>query len=1417
MRSLIYLYFALLASSKLIAGDTPCGATLLGTDDPMFITFDNTATSNSGIAPPPYGGYFGPDTWISFIMPSGGFYLVLNGMTLIDPAIAIYEGLCTDPKLLYNVLDNNCDSDPNPLLFIDQLTPGQQYFIRVWAQDGSPNGIFEIKLLQTISGIPDFIAFADATIVGDCIELTQNTGGQQGCAWFQNPIDFTMPFSHEMTANFGTTDANGADGICLVYQSNGQDFCGGTGEGIGAGGMPNSAIFEFDTWQNGNLNDPVQDHCAFNINGDMNHINSIEGPILLGNIEDGLDHSIVFEWESAGNLYSLYFDGALVLSGSFDIINNCFGGSTTAFWGYTSATGGSNNLHVICPVVEIFQPSYTEYNEVDICEGESFLGHFEPGFYVDFIPGANGCQYQFNTLLNVHEIPEPNYLFEVVCEGEFILVADDVFTLPNLYEINTYNEFGCDSTIYLQLDNIIPNIEVEIPPLITCINSSVQLIPNPSSNYDITNVNYTWSGNQITTNQDILQVTEPGTYFLTALITSNGMQCLAFTNVTVEIDTTSPILQNLSDVFLDCSNIATDTILSVSGLGDNVESSWIFEDSIISQINIANIISEGIYTVIATDTTNGCQVKDSLLVTLSNDIPVIDLFSDDLNCQITTLQPYFTTTGIIDTFLWTHNNQLFSYDSIPTINQAGTYNIKVISKDGCESSASIDIKIDTIKPIVELQDIVIPCDILWTNITPLIEPDMTVEWTGPNMNVDSSISITITEDGWYHLTVTNPNNFCSTLDSSFIQFKGSSPTLSLEGDSLNCNSLSTIINLISDQTDLSFEWTSQNGFYNDSEDPQVNEEGWYHINATNQNGCLTNDSIYIFSNFEYPSIDVTFDTLNCVTTSALIDADISNGDIISWTGPNSFQSEEASFSTSLSGIFFLNVINESSGCQSFDTINIINTAIMPEFEIDTDTLTCLQNDLALPFSLSTPYLNLLWSGPSGFSSDSINPRISEEGEYFIHIDFEGECTLDTSLFIALNNESPTYSVDYDSITCTSPLVTFNTIIDNEMSTFSLTSPSGETTSMSEFNSNEAGTYFLSIEGMNGCLAMDTFLVASYLEIPEITITEYDSITCSNSVVDIVTTTNETNLIYNWIGPAGFISDMSTFSTSQDGIYNLIVTNEYGCQEQLEILIESFLDRPEIELDGDNIYCDQPASTILYNSSDQNLKVSWNSTESFIDMIDSISVDQAGWYVVLAENEYGCISNDSIFIEAFIETPDLILLTEDTIVVNVDDPNTQILIEVISDTDFDLDWFPEIGLSCYSCLDPIINSLDHNIYEVVVTNEYGCSISKTVYIRYQQDLKIHIPNVFSPGTNDGINDFFTIYGNDNIALVNSMKIFDRWGEMVALKNNFEPNIPSLGWDGIVSGRIGTSAVYVYSIQITTTSGEIINFYGDLTLL
>ncbi len=1400
-------------ASNLVAGDNPCAATLLNINDPIFSVFDNTATTNSVVPAPPFGGYQGPDTWLSFTMPVNGFYLLLNEITMLNPAIAVYSGTCDEPKLLYNVLDNNCNGDPSPLIFIDKLNPGEQYYIRIWAQDGFDNGAFEIRLVETLSVIPDFIAFADASIVGDCIDLTQNQGGQQGCAWYQNAIDFNFPFVHEMTANFGTKNATGADGICLVYQSNGQNFCGGTGEGIGAGGMPNSAIFEFDTWRNTNLNDLFQDHCAFNVNGNMNHNASIEGPVSIGNIEDGQDHAIIFEWNPTGNLYNVLFDGAVVLSGSYDIINNCFGGSNMAFWGYTSSTGGSSNLHTICPEINIYEPSGIEYNEVDICDGESYMGYSEPGFYVDLVPGQDGCQYQINTLITVHAIPEPAFISDIVCEGEFVLVADNVYTLSNTYEINTFTEYGCDSVIFLELTNI--NLDVNIVSLqpLTCKDTLVEIFGYLNSNFPISEVNYTWNNNGNIYNEDTLFVSESGLYQLSVEITAEDKQCVSDTFITVEIDTVSPQIQVLEDVYIDCSNIGSDTSFIVAGLEAGNISTWVFNDSIVSNQAEVSIINEGVYALIVTDSINGCKSIDSLEVIISNDVPIIQLSADVYNCESESFNLNFSTTGSIDTFLWMYENQFLSFDSLPNIVETGNYTVHVINDLGCEAFATIDLEVDTLHPTIELESLVVPCDSFTASLS--VDSDFDLLWSGPNNITESTPGITISTEGWYYVTVTNSQNFCENTDSSYVLFLGESPVLSLMSDTITCINPEASVNITSNQSNLSYGWTSQSGYNSEDENIAVNQEGWYIVSASNENGCSSVDSILVSSNLTLPLLEIEFDTIDCLTTSASLNTQIFDGGSTSWSGPNMFTSSSDSIVTSFPGVYFISVINDESGCEIKDTVTVVDISVDPEFFVWSDTLDCTTDSLTLPFSILTLYNSILWTGPNGFLSDMESPEVIYQGEYQVHLEFDGNCSLDTSLIIMEDIEPPTYTVEYDSITCLDPYVTFQFDLESGIDDFLLIAPSGNTASQLDFTSDEGGEYYFLLIGGNGCEAKDTFIVSEYLTEPQVMVEDVDTITCFNPNINIEASSSESNLVYYWMGENEYSSSGSAISVAEQGEYLLTVTNQYGCTNTVDVSVSAFIDLPLVILEGEDIFCDNLEASLVFTSDDDISQVVWQGEGSFIEYSDSILVSSSGWYSVEVINEFGCSSTDSFFVESNTDQPSIDLLTGDTMVLNIDDPYGQVEIDV--EYYSSMSWSPEIGLSCFDCLDPVIESAEISEYTVTVFNEFGCQVSEVVHVRYQEDLKIYIPNIFSPSNGDGINDFFTLFGNENIAIINSMKIFDRWGSLVGEKENFEPNNPAVGWDGIVSGQLGTPGVYAFIFLITDTEGKVYSYYGDLTLL
>jgi gliding motility-associated-like protein len=93
--------------------------------------------------------------------------------------------------------------------------------------------------------------------------------------------------------------------------------------------------------------------------------------------------------------------------------------------------------------------------------------------------------------------------------------------------------------------------------------------------------------------------------------------------------------------------------------------------------------------------------------------------------------------------------------------------------------------------------------------------------------------------------------------------------------------------------------------------------------------------------------------------------------------------------------------------------------------------------------------------------------------------------------------------------------------------------------------------------------------------------------------------------------------------------------------------------------------------------------------------------------------------------------------------------------------------------------------------------------------------IYAPNVFSPN-NDGINDFFTLYGNQAAVRIKSLKVFNRWGDMMFLGINLPLGGDRLGWDGTFGGKDVPPDVFVYVAVISFIDGEEIIVKGDVTL-
>lgn len=124
--------------------------------------------------------------------------------------------------------------------------------------------------------------------------------------------------------------------------------------------------------------------------------------------------------------------------------------------------------------------------------------------------------------------------------------------------------------------------------------------------------------------------------------------------------------------------------------------------------------------------------------------------------------------------------------------------------------------------------------------------------------------------------------------------------------------------------------------------------------------------------------------------------------------------------------------------------------------------------------------------------------------------------------------------------------------------------------------------------------------------------------------------------------------------------------------------------------------------------------------------------------------------------------------------------------------------------------------DTGIYTIklIVSNIYNCYDSISQLMKISEISSLYIPNAFTPGHPDGLNDVFTIVGLNFYDF--DMMIFDRWGQKL-----FESKDPHKGWDGRFGGALCPEGVYIYKIVCTPISGEGKNaqhtYVGHVTLL
>jgi gliding motility-associated-like protein len=144
------------------------------------------------------------------------------------------------------------------------------------------------------------------------------------------------------------------------------------------------------------------------------------------------------------------------------------------------------------------------------------------------------------------------------------------------------------------------------------------------------------------------------------------------------------------------------------------------------------------------------------------------------------------------------------------------------------------------------------------------------------------------------------------------------------------------------------------------------------------------------------------------------------------------------------------------------------------------------------------------------------------------------------------------------------------------------------------------------------------------------------------------------------------------------------------------------------------------------------------------------------------------------------------------------------------------WTPTDYLSCTHCEAPTSTPRQPITYQVTGTNGFGCSDSASVKINLVCDEgKVFIPNTFTPNE-DGTNDLFYPRGR-GVKTILYFRVFDRFGQLIYERTNFQLNDKKGGWDGTFKGHRLDPAVFVYSTEMVCDNNKIFKLSGNVTLL
>jgi gliding motility-associated-like protein len=373
-----------------------------------------------------------------------------------------------------------------------------------------------------------------------------------------------------------------------------------------------------------------------------------------------------------------------------------------------------------------------------------------------------------------------------------------------------------------------------------------------------------------------------------------------------------------------------------------------------------------------------------------------------------------------------------------------------------------------------------------------------------------------------------------------------------------------------------------------------------------------------------------------------------------------------------------------------------------------------------------------------------------------------------------------------------------------------------------YTTAQPGYFFLTAtDPVNGCEAQDSIQIAIDTVPPVAVIAAPDLLNCVNetAILDGVNSSTGANMVYTWSGPGQTLSnEVLQQEVRVPGNYQLIVLNTVnGCADTASVMVAEDPDA----LMGAEVAAVNPVCFEEENGSIQVLSVT-GGTEPYLYSLNNgplamqpqFTSLSSGSYELLIQDLEGCEYETTLFLEEG-NLPQLQLGDDQEIRLG-EEVFLNALTNLRDDEWTTIAWSPQDSLACDQCLSWTAQPQESTRYYATITDTTGCMATDDMLVTVVRDYQVYIPNAFTPN-GDGSNDFFLIYSGADVIEVENFEIYSRWGERVFQMQNFAPNNPAFGWNGVFRGQPLNMDHFTYFAQIKFVDGEVRLFKGGVHLI